>query len=359
MSSPESFSAELIRSAASAYAALAARNLLEQHPELGESMGEAPFQTWKEHLEVRLLELSAALEEGRSATFTAQVHWSRAAWAARGADTNGLKTAIQMLGDLLREELPPAASPCAAAYIDEALAGFDSLPEPAHFITGETTNNRLAAEYLQHLFRGEAAEAEALVLRSVSDGSLSVRDAYLEVLQPALQEIGLMWQLGEATVPDEHFATGVTRRLAARLSSGVNPPAPNGRTVLATSVAKETHDVGLQMVSECFVMDGWRVVNMGGDVPASDILLAVKQYEADVVAISATIPTHRRAVAETIRLIRASLGTESCPKVLVGGLAFPDEDSWQEVGADAQASDAPTAVSCARAMLGMDEALAN
>lgn len=359
MSSADPFAAQLLRSSTAAYAGLVARRLLERHPALGRDMGGAPFQTWKEHLEVRLRELATAVEEGRQETFVAQVHWSRAAWTARGVDPQGLRDALGVLVEVLEEELPPPARAIPVACVRAALDGFQGVDpdEIPRFITGEGQHGLMAAEYLKLLFEGDSLGAENLVLGAVRQGRLEIEDAFHHVLEPTMREIGLMWQLGEATVPDEHFATGVTRRLIARLSAIVPPERPNGLTLLAASVARETHDVGLQLVAESFVMAGWKVVNLGADVPVEEIVTAVEQYGAQVLALSATMPTHRPIVARTIEHLRSTLDPGARPRVLVGGLAFAEleDDAWRKIGADGFARDAASAVRVARRLLGLED----
>lgn len=64
----------------------------------------------------------------------------------------------------------------------------------------------------------DARGAERFVLAAVEDG-LPASMAYLEVLQPALYEIGRGWELGELSVAQEHLATAIVQSLLATLAA--------------------------------------------------------------------------------------------------------------------------------------------
>ena len=83
MKQTEAIAAEFIASSAPAYAAMAANRLMETSPGLASSMGNHAFRYWKEHLQQRLLELSAALAESEPKLFNSQVKWSITAFQAR------------------------------------------------------------------------------------------------------------------------------------------------------------------------------------------------------------------------------------------------------------------------------------
>ena len=72
----------------------------------------------------------------------------------------------------------------------------------------------LGDQLLEALLDLAAGRAEQVLSEALS--LLSVEDVCLGLIQPALNEIGRRWHSGEASVAQEHFATGLVR---ARLSS--------------------------------------------------------------------------------------------------------------------------------------------
>ena len=84
-----------------------------------------------------------------------------------------------------------------------------------------------AARYLERLLASDRAGA-ALVIEDALAAGVSVRDIYLTILQPTQYEIGRLWELDRVSVADEHFCTGVSQLVMARLyTSWIKPPLPN------------------------------------------------------------------------------------------------------------------------------------
>jgi len=242
--------------------------------------------------------------------------------------------------------------PLATGYVDQALAAFDG--EPAGMsprLTAETAEGRLAAEYLLAILEGDRRRASRLILKAAEDGQ-AIQDLYLKVLQPAQEELGRMWLLGEINIAEEHFATATTRLVMTQLHARSSCKTANGKTLLAAAVAGNQHDLGIQVVADWFEIDGWRVIQLGANVPAEDLAQAVDFYHPDVVALSVSLGTQLPALREAIAAVRAS-ERGSGVKILVGGPGLKDiaklAESW---GADGYASNGPEAVARGNALTG-------
>src|SRR3712207_3987550 len=70
----------------------------------------------------------------------------------------------------------------------------------------------LAHGYVQALLTGDEARAEVLV-REAIDLDLTEREVAEEIIAPAMQRIGALWERGEISVADEHLATQITLRV--------------------------------------------------------------------------------------------------------------------------------------------------
>ena len=74
-------------------------------------------------------------------------------------------------------------------------------------------------------------------------------------------------------------------------------------------------------------------------------------HEADVVGLSATMPHHVAAAADSIRMIRALPERADTP-VIVGGPPFQlDPELWRKIGADAMGQNPEDAVSVAKRLV--------
>jgi methanogenic corrinoid protein MtbC1 len=155
--------------------------------------------------------------------------------------------------------------------------------------------------------------------------------------------------MGEVNVAEEHFSTATTLMVMSQILPMAQAKPANGKVMLAASVEENTHDLGLRMVADFFEFAGWRVVYLGASVPAEDLATGVRDFQADLVAISAALPVHLRAVEDTIAVLRATCERSSRTgrpvKIIVGGNAFRDvPEAWRLFGADGYARNAVEAV---------------
>lgn len=339
------FAAALIRAGTPAYAASAARRIVERQGANG-----FPFDLRKEGLSARLRDLSAALSDGNPALFAEQVRWNRAAYDARQVPVDRLREELEALREVFREELPDGPRGTVAAYLDAALDALDRpAPEEPRLDAG-TQAGRTALSYVAALLEGDRREALRIVLEAVRSGTLSTEALIVDVLLPAQRELGRMWHANEISVAEEHFVTITTQAAMDRAMAYAKLAEPVGRTVLIAAAAGDVHDIGLQAAAHLYEIDGWRVVLLGADLPRHEIAQAVEHFEPDLLALGATIGWQRAAVAEAIAEARAARPV----KVLVGGLAFHGDDAlWKRVGADAFARTLRDGIAVGRKLVGL------
>jgi len=212
---------------------------------------------------------------------------------------------------------------------------------------------RLKAKYLDAILSGDTNHVRTLVDAAVDSGS-TVREVYLGVFAPALEEIGRRWTANEVGVATEHFASEVTKELMAHLISrsrtGVKA---NGHTALMLAAGGELHDIGLKMVSDLLELDGFLVYYLGVNVPSSEVIGMITERHVDIIGISVTIAEHVEAATLLIRAIRQNHAAAST-SIMVGGRAFNHSfpTLWSKVGADGWAQDAVEAISTVRRLLG-------
>jgi methanogenic corrinoid protein MtbC1 len=200
-------------------------------------------------------------------------------------------------------------------------------------------------EYLAALRAGDRRRAFALVDEARQAG-LGIGAIYVDVFQPALREIGRLWQENALSVAEEHLATAITQAAMAHLYGQVYRwETRSARTLIAACLDTERHEVGLRMICDLLECEGWDTTYLGATVPMGSLVTMVRQRPPDVLALSATLPPHLPRLRTAIAAVREALGTEA-PLVLVGGRPFVEDPSLAErVGADLTAPDARAAVS--------------
>jgi methanogenic corrinoid protein MtbC1 len=205
------------------------------------------------------------------------------------------------------------------------------------------TTDEVYSAYLAAVVSGSRREAFGVVDRALAEG-VELRALYLEVFQPALREVGRLWQENRITVAEEHLATAITQAAMARLYDRLfSAPAGHGRLLLAACADVERHEVGLRMICDILEMEGWDTVFLGAGVPVEALARMVKERRPDVVALSASIAPHLPRLREAVRAIRAAV-PEGGPLIAVGGRPFLDDPGLAgQVGADLTATDAAEA----------------
>jgi MerR family transcriptional regulator, light-induced transcriptional regulator len=196
--------------------------------------------------------------------------------------------------------------------------------------------------FLRALVERDSAAARRAIDAAVS-GEFSVEDIYLEVMQPALYEIGHRWALGDLNVAQEHYATTVAQSLLDVLSASRPHPPSDGRLALITATPEEQHTLGARMLADFLEADGWEVLLLGAGPPARDVVELVDLERPDVVALSTSTAGVLPGVVE---LVRALAELQPRPLILVGGRFWTAETSAaaREFGADLVVTDAREAV---------------
>jgi 5-methyltetrahydrofolate--homocysteine methyltransferase len=159
-------------------------------------------------------------------------------------------------------------------------------------------------------------------------------------LIPGITETGRLFADGTCFLPQLMLSAEAMKAafeaLKPELAKRSQGLAERGTVVLAT-VEGDVHDIGKNIVSILLENHGFRVHDLGRDVPASKILAEARKVRADVVCLSALMTTTMPRMKEVIDLF-AQEGFQ-CP-VLVGGaattLAFAREIGASGYGRDAQ-----------------------
>jgi methanogenic corrinoid protein MtbC1 len=96
---------------------------------------------------------------------------------------------------------------------------------------------------------------------------------------------------------------------------------------------------------------GFNVVDLGIDLEPSAFVDAIKEHNASLFGMSALLTTTMPKMAETINAINEA-GIRDQVKIMVGGAPVTAEFA-REIGADAYASNAASAVDTGKELLGM------
>lgn len=158
-------------------------------------------------------------------------------------------------------------------------------------------------ELLATLEREPAVLQDALQQHLVRQGL----DRFVEdVAAPLTAAVGTGWEDGRFDVADEHFYTEVMTRVLRQAIAAL-PAAGSAPKILLTTLAGETHGLGLMMAEALLALDDASCVSLGTDTPLPSILRAAAMHEADIVALSFSAAYPRRQLAASLQELRALL----------------------------------------------------
>jgi methanogenic corrinoid protein MtbC1 len=154
--------------------------------------------------------------------------------------------------------------------------------------------------------------------------TLGWAEAVDAVYFPCLREIGGMWRDNQVPSATEHFVTEIVRReiYHAIANSGPVPPGPS---VVLACPQDERHDVGLLALSLILRQQGVRVLYLGPDVPATEL---VDILRADSAVAACIVATTEPSLASAARAARTVIESRLKVAVFVGGPAVTESDHY-------------------------------
>lgn len=208
----------------------------------------------------------------------------------------------------------------------------------------------LFEELQQAIIDGKAPVAKELTEKMLKEGTRP-GEFFVKAIIPAMDEVGRRMRECEFFIPEVLIAAR-----AARASSDILRPLLVGDeaiksagTVVCGTVKGDLHDIGKNIVAMMLESAGFKIVDLGVDVSAEKVVAAVRQHEANLVAMSALLTTtmvNMKGVVEGL----AAAGLRDKVKIMVGGA--PVTDAWaHSIGADGYGKDAPAAVELARQLV--------
>jgi 5-methyltetrahydrofolate--homocysteine methyltransferase len=202
----------------------------------------------------------------------------------------------------------------------------------------------------QNLYEGEDVQVARLVQQALDDG-LAPGEILKGGLIAGMDEVGRDFKAGDLFVPEVliaaramHAGMDVLRPLLAE-----GEALGAGKYLIGT-VKGDLHDIGKNLVRMMLEGAGFEMIDLGTDVEPQAFVDAVREHQPGLVGMSALLTTTMFQMRSTVEALEES-GLRDSVKIMVGGApvtsAFADE-----IGADAYAPDAASAVDVARALAG-------
>ena len=175
------------------------------------------------------------------------------------------------------------------------------------------------------------------------DDGLSPMEIIDGVLREALDVVGEKFESGEYFLADLIMAGEMVTEATNILKEKMDPGelGKKGKIIIAT-VQGDIHDIGKNIVGMVLSASGYSVVDLGVDVPSSEIVGAVKESQASMLGLSVLLTTMTHRISEIVELLDKE-GLREKVKVGIGG-ACCSHKLAEEMGADGFSESAVSAV---------------
>ena len=199
----------------------------------------------------------------------------------------------------------------------------------------------LQEELYESVVNGDGEAVKELTARGVAEG-LSASELLNTVLIPEMTDVGQRFERQEFFVPEMLVAAramkfGVEVLRPHLVAAGVKPIG----TVVMGTVQGDLHDIGKNLVIMMLEGTGFRVVDLGVDVPADKFVAAIKEHQPDLVAMSALLTTTMMAMKAAVEALQKA-GVRDQVEVMVGGAPLTQKFA-DDIRADIYAVDASSA----------------
>jgi methanogenic corrinoid protein MtbC1 len=139
------------------------------------------------------------------------------------------------------------------------------------------------------------------------------------LVRSAMELVGSRWEAGQWSISQEHLASVALMGALARLRPGDPAEARIGPVAVLAAPEGEQHVSGLACLAQVLEERGWRVENLGANVPADDLRTFVSGRSVDLVALSIGTRERIPALRGAIDALRRIEATASPLPIMVGG----------------------------------------
>lgn len=196
----------------------------------------------------------------------------------------------------------------------------------------------------------------AILKGNLEDAKKSVSDAIEnncppdeiinECMVKAMAAIGEEFEAGKAFVPNLLMSARAMKgalQILKPLMVGDNTKMKG--TVVIGTVRGDLHDIGKNLVASMLEGSGFEVHNLGSDVKAETFVEKAKEFNADIICLSALLTTTMQNMKEVIDEVEKA-GLKGKVKVMIGGAPI-NQGFADQIGADGYSDNANSAVALA------------
>ncbi len=202
---------------------------------------------------------------------------------------------------------------------------------------------------VEAVIKGEPSIVEAEVNRAL-DGGGKPDDILANGLIGAMNIVGKRMGSGEMFLPEVLASTRAMHK-GIDIVKPLFDKSDNATlgTIVIGTVEGDIHDIGKTIVGSLLEGGGFKVIDIGVDVPNEAFAQAVEEHNPDVLGMSALLTTTIPNMGKIIELLKEKRLRDKV-KIIVGGASVTEQFA-QSIGADGYAEEAGSAVEVVKQLL--------
>lgn len=192
------------------------------------------------------------------------------------------------------------------------------------------------------------------LVREALDAGLPPYQIFMEGVTKGLDIVGQKYEVGEYFLSELIGAAQVVKEAMDELGPHLQSKAlEHTGTVVIGTVKGDLHDIGKNIVKMLMIPAGFKVYDLGVDVPPEKFIDKVRETNADIVALSSLLTTTMGEMKVVIEELKKS-GLHNKVKVIIGGAPI-SVGYAREIGADEYGKDAAHGVRICKKWMGKGE----
>lgn len=202
-------------------------------------------------------------------------------------------------------------------------------------------------EFLNSLLCEDEEKAIEIAVATLANG-VSAQRFFESCITPVMIEIGDKFTRLDIFLPEMVAAAEIVQSVNKKVIQPqieklkIKKIESKGKVLLAT-IQGDLHDIGKNMVNLMLTVNGFEVVDLGTDVPPSEIVSKAEMEDVDIIGMSSLLTSCLPYMKDVIDLL-GTKGLRDKYKVIIGGAA-PNAEFSKKIGVNAQGHTAAEAVS--------------
>ena len=201
----------------------------------------------------------------------------------------------------------------------------------------------LQQRYFQALMDGNRRQCRTLLMDALRN-QIPADELLLDVIWNCMEQISRLFREDRINFVTEHLATRINRALADQLQPHLRTEPSNGKRLIVCCSDVEGYELGAQIVADLFEADGWDVWFVGSSVPMDELAQLIGTVRPELLLYFGTEPGGIPEVRRAVQMLHRIDASPHTAVLAAGGVFNRAPGLWIEVGADAFAPDARSAL---------------